>query len=318
MSEPALSVVLVTDRRDQIRKVVGRLRGQTVADRIELVVVAPERARLALDEGETAGLHSHRILTVPDLTSVAWARAPGVRHARAPIVALAETHSYPERDWAERLLATHEQGWAAVGPAVDNANPDSRVSWANVLLDYGRWLWPTPGGEIDDLPGHNSSYKRALLVDYGPKLETMLEAETFLHEDLRRRGHRLCQEAAARISHLNVTKPSSWFVERFESGRLFAASRSRGWSPLRRAAYAAGSPLIPLVRLPRILGHARRAGVHRTLGVLGYAVLSASLVVSATGELVGYVSGAGKSMLRLLDIELDRERHQRVRSWRSA
>jgi hypothetical protein len=53
--------------------------------------------------------------------------------------------------------------------------------------------------------------------------------------------------------------------------------------------------------------------VHDRVGALGYAVLAASLAVSAAGELAGYASGSGRAVSRLLDIELDREGHQRRR-----
>ena len=184
MSEPLLSVVVVTDAYDTIRKTVRHLRAQTIADGIELVVVAAGREEaLGLDAAELSELHSHRVVRVDDIQSLSWARAPGIRVARAPIVALAESHCFPEPEWAERLLAAHEQGWAAVGPAIYNANPATAVSWINLLIDYGPWLGPTEGGEIDDLPGHNSAYRRELLLEYGWRLEKMLEAETIMHDD---------------------------------------------------------------------------------------------------------------------------------------
>ena len=45
--------------------------------------------------------------------------------------------------------------------------------------------------EVDYLPGHNSSYKRDVLLGYGDRLESMMESETVLHWDLRAKGHRL-------------------------------------------------------------------------------------------------------------------------------
>jgi glycosyltransferase involved in cell wall biosynthesis len=310
MSEPLLSVVVVTDAYDTIRKTVRHLRAQTIADRIELVVVAaePEEA-LGLDAAELSELHSHRAVQVEDIQSLSWARAPGIRVARAPIVALAESHCFPEPEWAERLLAAHEQGWAAVGPAIYNANPATAVSWINLLIDYGPWLGPTEGGEIDDLPGHNSAYRRELLLEYGPRLETMLEAETIMHDDLLARGHRLYQEPGARTAHLNVTRTSSWIGERFQTGRRFASARSHSWPAWRRALYAAGSPLIPLVRFRRLLREVRRAGIGRNFRGSGYPLLALALAVSASGELVGYALGSGDSMYALSRIELHKERH---------
>jgi glycosyltransferase involved in cell wall biosynthesis len=308
VSEPRLSVVIVTDAYETIRRTVRHLLAQTVASDLELVIVAPE-GELALDSDELAGLHSHAVVPVGDIQSLSWARAPGIRAATAPVVALAESHCFPEPEWAERFLAAHENGWAAVGPAIVNANPATVVSWINLLIDYGPWLGPTEGGEIDDLPGHNSSYKRDLLLEFGDRLPTMLEAETIMHADLRARGHRLYQEPGARAAHLNVTRTSSWIGERFQTGRRFASARSHSWPAWRRALYAAGSPLIPFVRLGRLLGDLRRTGVGRNLRAYGYPLLVLALAVSASGELVGYVLGSGDSMYALSRIELHKERH---------
>ena len=307
MTEPRLSVVLVADAYETIHKTVRHLRAQTVTGAIELVVVAP--GPIELDEGELDALHSSRVVAVGDIRSLSWARAPGIRAAAAPLVALGESHCFPEPEWAERLLAAHADGWAAVGPAVVNANPRSPVSWVNLLLDYGPWLAPTPGGELEDLPGHNSSYRKELLLAYGERLETMLEAETIMHADLRAAGHRLYQEPGARTAHVNVTRTATWIGERFQTGRRFASARAAGWPAWRRAVYAAGSPLIPAVRLRRLLADISRTGAGRELRGYGYALLVLALFVSAAGELVGYALGSGESMYALSRIELHKERH---------
>lgn len=306
---PALSVVIVTDTFDTIRKTVRHLREQTIADRIELVIVAP--GELDVDGAGLAELHSHRLVPVGDIRSLSWARAPGIRAASAPIVALAESHCFPEPEWAERLLAAHGGEWAAVGPAFLNANPRSVVSWVNLLLDYAPWLAPTQGGEMHDLPGHNSSYRKDVLLAYGDRLETMLEAETIMHDDMRASGHRLYQEAGARAAHLNVTRTASWIGERFQTGRRFASARAHRWPAWRRVVYAAGSPLIPAIRFRRLLRDLARTGAGAELRRYGYVLLVLALVVSAAGELVGYAAGSGDSMYALSRIELHKERHVR-------
>ena len=87
VSEPRLSVVIVTDGFETIRKTVRHLREQTVAKDIELVIVAPDGG-LEPPEAELAELHSNQVVSVGDIRSLSWARAPGIRAARAPIVAL--------------------------------------------------------------------------------------------------------------------------------------------------------------------------------------------------------------------------------------
>lgn len=307
----ALSVVLVTDTWESIARTVRQLRAQTIADLIELVVVAPEDQGVHPDPDSVDAFARVEVIGVPEISSLSWARAPGIRASSAPIVALGETHCWPEPDWAERLLEAHGGPWAAVGPAVYNANPSGAVSWVNLLIDYGPWLGPTEGGELDDLPGHNSSYKREVLLAFGPRLENLLEAETIMHEELRRRGHRLYQEPRARVVHLNVTRLASWLGERFQTGRRFGSARGQGWPVWRRLAYAAGSPLIPLVRWLRLRRDLRRTGIGRQLGLRGRALLAGALVVSAFGELVGYAAGSGDSMFALSRIELHKEAHLR-------
>jgi hypothetical protein len=310
VTDPSVSVVLVTDGYDTIRRTVRHLRKQTIADRIELVIVAPDE-ELEVDANDVGELHSHLVVGEGDIRSLSWARAPGIRRASAPVVVLGESHSFPEPEWAERFLAALDEGYAAVGPAVVNANPSGAVSWVNLLLDYGPWLAPTEGGVVDDLPGHNSAYRKDLLLGFGDRLEELLEAEIFLHAELRAAGHRLFQEPGARTAHLNVTRTASWIGERFQTGRRFAAARSHSWPLWRRAAYAVGSPLIPIVRLRRLLGDLARTGAGRELRAYGYVLLIFALVVSAGGELIGYVSGSGDSMFALSRIELHKEQHLR-------
>jgi glycosyltransferase involved in cell wall biosynthesis len=308
-SSPEMSVVIVTDRYQTIHQTLSHLKTQTVKARLEIVIVAPSAEQLALDEVELKDFLQVRVVAIGVLQSLSWARAAGVRQASAPVVGFVESHSYPAPGWAEGLIEAHRQPWAAVGPAVNNANPKTGISWANFLLDYGRWLEPATAGEIDDLPGHNSSYKRQVLLDYGSELEAMLEAESMLHWDLRAKGYRLYLEPKAKIVHLNISRLSSWIPERFHAGRRFAAARARLWSPLRRLLYTGGAPLIPLVRLPRILEDIRRSARWRDVLPKVLPALLVSLSVSAVGEMIGYAFGSGDSMEKLARLELNKIPH---------
>lgn len=308
---PEMSVVLLTPAGyHTIRRTIRHLRAQTVRDCLEIVIVAPSASGLGLDAGELADFLRVQVVEVGPFYSVAAARAAGIRRASAPIVALGEDHSYPAPGWAAALIAAHRQPWAAVGPVIGNANPDTTLSWANLLVEYGPWIEPAAPGPVDFLPGHNSSYKRALLCDYGPDLEAMLEAECLLHQDLRTRGHQVYLEPKAKTYHLNYSKPFSWIPVHFHGSRLFAAARARygRWSLKRRWFYGGAVVLIPLVRLRRLWAKARLAlQPGRLLRLLP--ALSAVLLVSAAGELVGYVGGPGQAMQKLSRWEFHRTMH---------
>jgi hypothetical protein len=307
---PDMSVVVLTpDTYETIRKVVRHLRMQTVRDRLEIIIVAPSADDLGQDEKELEGFFRARTVEVGEVSSTARSRAAGIRQASAPVVAIAEDHSLPEPGWAEALIRAHEQPWAAVGPHIVNANPDSVISRATDLM-AGRHVEHYPAGVVDDLPLRNSSYKRNLLLEYGPELDAMLEIETLLHWDLRARGYELYFEPAARTHHRDFTRMVPFMREQLLVGRLFAATRARRWSPLRRAMHTLGTPLIPLLRLGRILpnlGHHARG--NHPLPVL-LAVVIAGLYASAAGEMLGYAAGAGKSSERLCRVEFHRDQQE--------
>jgi predicted dehydrogenase len=304
---PALSVVLaVHGTFAVVRHTVRRLRAQTARDQIELVLVWASDDEADVPEAETDGFFSCRIERVrPD----AWrstANAEGVRRAAAPVVAFAEDHCFPEPEWAEALIAAHARGYAAVGPEIANGNPGSILSWCDYLIGYGPWMSPVAAGEAPFLPGHNSSYKRDLLLEYGDRLEAMLSAETVLHYQLVDRGHRLYVEPRARTAHFNIARWGIWPKVQFHSGRVFAGSRAAGWSTGRKLFYAAASPLIPFVRLVRLcrellLPNRPRHMLPRLLPALMLGLLS-----DGAGQLMGYLAGPGRSRERLTPFEYNR------------
>jgi GT2 family glycosyltransferase len=309
-SAPEMSVILATpDNEKSIRRTIEHLRQQTVRNRLELVIVAPSKTQLNLAQTELEGFFKVLIVECGEITSIAKANAAGIRQATAPLVVLAEDHSFPVPGWAEALIEAHRKPWAAVGPVVRNANPATAVSWADFLIGYGPWLDPTPAGPIEFLPGHNSSYKRARLLDYGAELEAMMEAETVLHWDLRKKGHQLYLEPAAKTAHINFSLFSSWIKAQYHCGRVFAGTRIKTMSVLQRLLYIGGAPLIPFVRLWRILKETRRPG-RSEIGLLRVVpVLFLGLALDGLGQMAGYVFGIGSAKEKLANFEFHRHLH---------
>ncbi|HUG54896.1 MAG TPA: hypothetical protein VMR21_14900 [Vicinamibacteria bacterium] len=304
---PHLSAILVTpDGFETIRPTVRRLRSQSVADRMELVVVAPSRGAIDPHHAELSGFHGVGVVEVGPLRSIAAANAAGVRHARAPVVVLCEDHAWPEEGWADALLAAHRGPWAAVGPVVTNANPGSTVSAADFLIGYGPWADSVARQEMEHLPGHNSSYKREVLMGYGPRLEELLEAETVLHWDLRRRGQRLLLEPAARVSHLTFSRWRTFLRVQLLAGRVFGARRAAGLGLARRAALVLAAPLVPAVRLARLLRGRPPGLVLRALPAL-----VPGLILDAVGQFLGGLAGPGRAREALVLFEFRRWEHVR-------
>ena len=140
---PELSVVLagLADAA-VLETTLLHLRAQTVRENIEVIVVAPSVERLGALPVTMDEMHSCRVIEVPSAITSCEANAAGARAAAAPIVAFAEDHSYVDPQWGAALLDAHQGDWAAVGPEVGNANPDTMTSWADFVMSYGPWMEP--------------------------------------------------------------------------------------------------------------------------------------------------------------------------------
>ncbi len=285
-----MSVILVTDRYETIARVMQRLGEQTIANEMEIVIVAPSKADLNLDESAVSRFAA-LVIVEGSIESMAPARAAGVRAATAAVVFLGETHSFPEPEFAATLLRAHEQAWDIVVPGLSNANPDGVWSWAAFLMDYGAWSKELPAGEIGGGPTWNVSYKRSVLLELDGLLERALASGDELPLTLRARGRKAYHEPAARIGHINVGR-RGWADERYLSGLMVGSHRKRMWSLGRRLFYVCASPLIPVVILARIARPTRVLGRRGDLprGIRSVLVLGA--LVRTAGEVVGYLTGA--------------------------
>jgi hypothetical protein len=161
-------------------------------------------------------------------------------------------------------------------------------------------------GEHEHLPGHNTSYKREVLLEFGNELDALIEAETPLQWRLREKGHRLYQERNARVAHTNFERWQTWLFVCLHAGRVFASTRARDWSAIKRLVFALASPLIPFVRLQRHLRQAASAELPASLVARVTPVLFIGLVSDAIGQGLGSLLGAGRSRTTLVAWEFDR------------
>jgi glycosyltransferase involved in cell wall biosynthesis len=109
-------VVCSKDGADGIGRTLRSLRAQTIADRLEVVVVddgsADATAAVAADAGATVVRH-------PRNRGLAASRNSGVRAASAPVVAFIDDDCEADARWAELLLDGYEDGVAGVGGTVE-------------------------------------------------------------------------------------------------------------------------------------------------------------------------------------------------------
>jgi hypothetical protein len=282
-----LSVILATDAYETIRPVIERLRRQTIRQQIELVLVAPSAASVSSAMRHQAEFAAIRTVESP-IEDLAEARAAGIRAAAAPVVFVGETHSYPHPQLAEALTRALDGPWVAAAPAFGNANPKGTLSWAAFLSDYARWAEGLPQGEIPEVPLYNAAYKRTALLELGDRLGLALAHGDELPKTMRARGYRTYFEPAARIDHVNVSKPGDWLKERFVAGLLIASHRARQWPLAKRLGYIAGSILIPAVLAWRVLPGVRQTTRRLRLPPLTVPMIVLGMAVKGMGEFFGY------------------------------
>ncbi|HVF85888.1 MAG TPA: hypothetical protein VM821_07880, partial [Abditibacteriaceae bacterium] len=258
--EPKISIVLATPHAfKDIALTVAHWRAQTVQRDVELVLVAESLSKLAIPDGAVDGFAAVLWVKSTRQETLGEARAQGARQSRAPLIGFSEDHAFPEPQWAQAMIDAHQNKCTAVGPVVINFNPHSLVSRADFLIGYGPWdaakhdAGHAVGHEVELLPGHNSCYKREALLRYDADLGTLLQAETVLYWRLREDGETLWLEPRARLHHTNFSLWKTWLQVQVHHGRLFGSTRAAHWSRGKRAFYARASPLIPFVRLARVL-----------------------------------------------------------------
>ena len=304
-------ILITPDSLRTVRSTLAHLEAQTARERMEIVVVGPKQ--LSSDGADRAAAEPLNLVLVEVASPLdpPAARVAGIRAASAPIVALSEEHAFPDPEWAASLLSAYGGPWTAVGPAVYNANPVNGISWADLVIGYGPWLEPARGGSVDHLPGHNSSYRRELLMRYDDdELALRLAAESVLHWEMRKEGYHLLLQPAARLGHTNFAVFVPWIRALYHSGRVFAAVRAGRWHRGKRLMFAGGSPFIPMVRLWRLRGTMRRA---RSSGAPAHLLplVIFGLAVDGLGQAAGYLFGEGPSRRRLPELEFHRERFAR-------
>lgn len=303
---PSLTVItLAPYGLEDIRDTLWSLSLQTIASEIEIIVVLRSSESNPVME-TIERFHSFQTLVEQPMKISGEAKAQAVRAARAEIVAFAEDHCFPEAEWAENLLQAHRGPWGAVTPWMGPANPESPLSRASFNNAFAPWN-SEHRGECSNLPTHNTSYKRDLLLDYGGELGKMLDMEAAtLAPDLIHRGFPIFHEPDARVHHINVEKPLAFCLEQFLGGRHFGALRSEDWSVLRRMVYCLGSWLIPLVRLLRM-------APTRSSKSQGLSTIILGMSLSALGESIGYALGMGKTDERRFEMEYRRYRFTKRR-----
>jgi hypothetical protein len=303
---PGLSAIMVIpDKYETVKTTMNHLKKQTSASQIEIVFVVSKSDTFKPAAEDLKVFHSWKTVKIDEVNSIGLSFAKGITQASAPIIALTEDHSYPDIHWAELFIKDHQQPWAVVGPSMRNGNPVNLYSWADFYQAYGQWQHPIKWGKAQHLPGHNSSYKRDILLSLGSKLETFMPSESVLHRHLRIQGYELLLEANTCTAHLNFDNKSNWYPARYYAGRQFAGTWANSWPILKRLVYVIASPGIPWLRLWRTRKYIKTHPESSERLPLMFLIL-AGFIIEACGNAVGFISGVGDANQKIAQYEYHR------------
>ena len=233
-----------------------------------------------------------RVIHLNAPQSIPRLRAAGIASATSPIVAMTTEGSAPGAGWYAALLRAHADRPDAVGGAIENGSTGRLIDWAVFLCEYGRYMTPLPPEPRSDLPGQNVSYSRAALASIGDLVERGTW-EPLWHWRLAAGGARLVRDGSLVVILRKRFTFSGFVRERFDYGRSFAAQRTADAPAARRALFAAGCLVLPLVVLARMLRDLLPKRRHRSELLRSLPYLAIFACVWAAGEAVGYAAGAG-------------------------
>ena len=305
-AELELSVVLaVVSGRQAVRENLAALSLQIDFEHAEIIVpydrwslevgsLAPEYPKVNFHFIEDLGMAASTGISAQQHRLYDRRRAEGLKQSRGRIIAMTEDHALPADDWVRKVLAAHEQPYAVIGGAVQNA-VDTPLNRAWYYCDFGRYGLPLESKKAVYVTDVNLAYKREALMAVQ---EVWIEAyhETAVHSAIRSRGGSLFLDGRMVVFQKRRAMPFRRAVsERVEWGRVFAETRSKDLSPLRRLMFAAGTPLLPAVLLARAFRHMRRQ--RQTLRSLTSTLPAAFLLLCgwSCGEFIGYLAGKAKS-----------------------
>lgn len=232
-----------------------------------------------------------------------------VHLATSDIVLFLEDHTRLLGNWTDRLPDLFaDPSIGAVGWTVEPYNKTNSASWSAYFVEYGLWGPGLPAGVSQQLiAGHNTAYRKSVLLDLEPNLYFYLLAEMFLQQHMVKNNLKLYLCPDIVLQHQQYLQYSNYLIANFWYGWAFAATRykTKQWNYLRRCVFAAAITLKPFIRWKILLERVRKPGYYPKAMVWKYWIgITAGYIVGAAGEFFGYIVGTGMEEIPITKYEI--------------
>jgi glycosyltransferase involved in cell wall biosynthesis len=297
-SNPRISVVVASKvGAPFIDQCLNSLAKEAAELEAEVIVVAAGQSSYAAHLA--AAFPWTKVVHAADLSKVPALRRRGVDEAKAEIVAIIEEHCSAAPDWLNRALAAHSTGiYGAVGGPIVDYDYSRLRDWVVYFLEYNGALPPYPRGETFELNDANIAYRRESLISHRNLLNDGYWPMT-MHPTLISKGIKLLSVPDMIVHHRGPFNFGYYLHQRYLFSRAFAGVRAEGQSAVRRAAYLAGAPVVPIVLLARMASRVvqKRCRVGKFVATLP--LMIPALIVFVAGEWVGYLLGPGDALSKV-------------------
>ena len=295
-------VVTVVDAGEALHRCLAGLAAQQGSPDLEVIV--PWDATLTGMEGLSARYPGMRFLPIGQVQTQRPAdgaagqhelfdrrRAAGLGVVTGDLVAIVEDRGVPRADWAMTFIRLHaEMPHAAIGGGVELGRR-SLLHRAVFACDFARYQPPFAAGPREYITDVNICYKRRAIEQTRGLWEERYH-ETTVHWALLRAGETLFLNPAPIVDQMrdDLSLRRIW-LERIGWGRLFAYTRAREASFVKRMIWVALSPVLPAVLLWRILRQTASKGLPMGPALAAAPATLVFLIGWSTGEMLGYLTG---------------------------
>ena len=221
-------------------------------------------------------------------------RADGILYTHGEIVALVEDHCIFDPMWCQEIKKAHEFPYGIIGGSVENASVKRVLDWAVYFYDYGKYMLPNKADVQETLSGMNVSYKREALDMVQENYKNGF-FETFVNEELKRRGMKLYMMPTAIVYHNKNYELGRATTQCFHLARSFAAKRILNSALSKRAFFIVTSFVLPVLLSARIAAWTISKGRHIKELILSFPCILLLMTIWSFGEFCGYLSGEGRS-----------------------
>ena len=173
---------------------------------------------------------------------------------------------------------------------MEKHEPDTSLSWAIYLREFGSYMPPLPEGPAVSLTDCNVTYKRATL-DAIADIWADAFHEPQVHAALRARRETLWLSSKLLTYQQRTLQFRPALAERYDFGRLYGSLRVAAAPAWKRLVLIAGSPLLPAWLLARVVFGVLQKRRHMRACLAAFPYLALFATVWAWGEFIGYLTG---------------------------